>query len=218
MDHSVHEPRDSWESFWYLGLYEYDIDHARALVADGREPVELDEESLHASVEGGWLDEEHLANVDVTIPGIIAHVQYPTDEGEILHGHVLIDGHHRGARCLREQRPYHVYLLTEEESQAILLRGPEDPFPPLRVHPVPDGDDFSVVSPRDGETYSIDAESAFLLEQFDGRKTSAMIREAYHERFGEPLPREQLNALIKWAQARGIVEFTATLRFSKSRR
>src|SRR5207302_946775 len=34
------------EFFWYMGLYEYDVDRARDLVGDGREPVELEEDSV----------------------------------------------------------------------------------------------------------------------------------------------------------------------------
>src|SRR5437588_8934695 len=109
-----------------MGLYEYDVDRACTLVRDGREPVELDEDSARSSVDESELDECHLPHVNPDIPGVIAHVRYATDQGEELHGHVLIDGHHRAARCLREQRPFLAYLLTEEESQAILLRGPDD--------------------------------------------------------------------------------------------
>src|SRR5947209_4840932 len=107
------------EVFWYMGLYEYDVDRARRLVQDGREPVELEEESARDAVAESELDEAHVGHVDTDIPGIIAHVHYQGDDGEALHGHVLIDGHHRAARCLREGRPVFAYLLTEEESRDV---------------------------------------------------------------------------------------------------
>jgi glutamate-1-semialdehyde 2,1-aminomutase len=129
----------SRETFWYLyGAYEYDVDKARALVADGHEPVEVEEESVVASVAESELDECHVPHVDPTIPGIIAHIRSTDADDEEVRGHVLIDGHHRAARCLREGLPFRAYLLTEEESEAILVyspyqlppgEGPEDARP-----------------------------------------------------------------------------------------
>jgi glutamate-1-semialdehyde 2,1-aminomutase len=114
------------ETFWYMnGLYAYDVDRARDLVGDGREAVELEDDSTRASVGEVELHEAHIGHVDPATPGIIAHIQYPTNDGEMVHGHVLIDGHHRAARCLLEQRSFLAYLLTEEESRAILLRSPD---------------------------------------------------------------------------------------------
>jgi hypothetical protein len=37
---------------------------------------------------------------------------------------VLIDGNHRAARCLRDGLPFRAHLLTEAESEAVLLRSP----------------------------------------------------------------------------------------------
>jgi SAM-dependent methyltransferase len=42
-----------------------------------------------------------------------------------MQGHRLIDGHHRAARCLEEGTPFVAYLLSEEESRAVLLRSPD---------------------------------------------------------------------------------------------
>src|SRR5690349_17755266 len=107
--------RGGRETFWYLEhLYLFDVDRARALAADGREPVEVEEESVRASVESSELDECHVPHVDASIPGLIAHVWFPDPGGEVMHGHVLIDGHHRAARCLQEGRPFQAYLLSEE--------------------------------------------------------------------------------------------------------
>src|SRR5207237_1071831 len=106
------------------GLYRFDLRRARRLACDGREPVEVDEDSARASLGDRPLDEGHVGHVDPAQPGIIAHVEHRTDEGEVLAGHVLIDGRHRAARCLREGRPFLAYLLTEEES--LTFRAPPD--------------------------------------------------------------------------------------------
>lgn len=100
------------------------------MVADGREAVEVEEDSVRASVHDSVIHDAHIDHVDPSFPGIIAHVFYRTEEGESVQAHVLIDGNHRAARCLREGRPYHAYLLTEEESRAILLLGGESSSEP----------------------------------------------------------------------------------------
>ncbi len=113
------------EYFWYLHLYDFDVEVARRFVADGREPVEVEEDSVRHSVENSVLYESHVGHVDASFPGIIAHVFYPAESGERIHAHVLIDGHHRAARCLREDRPFFAHILTEEESVAVLVKSPE---------------------------------------------------------------------------------------------
>lgn len=121
-------PEYSGETFWYLHeLFVFDVDHANRIVQDGREPVEVDESSVRMSIaERADINWEHVAKVDPARPGIIAHVQYQTEEGELITGHVLIDGNHRAARCLQLDRSFLAYLLNEEESRAILLRSPAD--------------------------------------------------------------------------------------------
>jgi len=105
---------------YHLGAgYEFDVEAARRLVQDGREPVEVEEDGLRASVEFSRIDEAHVGHVDPVVPGLIAHIWF-TDEGVTHHGHVLIDGNHRAARCLRDGRPFLAYVLTEEESRAIV--------------------------------------------------------------------------------------------------
>lgn len=100
--------------------YVIDAEKARQFVRDGREPVELDPEDVHYCLQKKRIHEDHLAHVDVTYPGIIAHVWYPNAAGELTRGHRLIDGHHRAARCLQLGLPFFVYLLSEEESEAVL--------------------------------------------------------------------------------------------------
>lgn len=113
------------ETFWYMAhKYLYDVDKARQLVSDGRETVELDDESVRFSVETSEINRQHLPHVNTEYPGIIAHIRYRTDAGEMVHGHVLIDGHHRAARCLELEIPFFVHLLTEDESEEVLLKSP----------------------------------------------------------------------------------------------
>lgn len=103
----------------------FDVDLARELVQDGREPVELDDDDVEFSLKKCHLHKHHIPHVNVSYPGIIAHVWYPQD-GEKVQGHRLIDGHHRAARCLQLGVPFRAYLLTEEESLAILEKCPEN--------------------------------------------------------------------------------------------
>ncbi len=106
--------------------YLFDVDLARTIVQDGREPVELEEADTRFCVKTSELDDCHIPHVDPAIPGIISHIWFQDDDGAIVHGHVLIDGHHRAARCLQDQIPYRIHLLRESESRAIVLRSPAE--------------------------------------------------------------------------------------------
>ena len=117
------EVYDYWDEH-----FRFDVDRANALVLDGREPVELDEASTEKSVEKSEICEAHVGHVDAAKPGIIAHVECLADDGEVIKGQVLIDGNHRALRCLQLKQPFTVYLLTERESKAILLRSPQRTF------------------------------------------------------------------------------------------
>jgi hypothetical protein len=200
-----------------MGLYEFDVDRAIAIARDGRQPVELDEESVRASVENSTIYECHLPHVAMDIPGVIVHVRYQTDDGETLLGHVLIDGNHRAVRCLREGRPFVAYLLNEEESEEVLIRGAEDPFPPTKAAPEQTELGYSIRHPKTGKVRELSEDEHFLLTQFDGRSTSRDIQAAFQKRFGQPLPREELNTFAMWAQSRGYLEFSADLARSAAR-
>ena len=116
------------EVYIYLDrTYEFDVDLARELVGDGRKPVELEDESVRASVANSDIDEQHVDHVDTSHPGIIAHIFYRKEDSEEVQAHLLIDGYHRAARCLKEQRPYYAYLLSEDESRSIVIRSPDRP-------------------------------------------------------------------------------------------
>lgn len=105
-------------------LYKFDVDLARSLVADGRESLEMDEEDVTHALEWAEIYPQHLDHVNLKYPGIVAHYWYPEDDGSLLQGQVLIDGHHRAAKAQQLGIPYFIQLLTEEESRQVTLRSP----------------------------------------------------------------------------------------------
>jgi glutamate-1-semialdehyde 2,1-aminomutase len=140
--------------YHYLdNTYEFVVDRARALVQDGREPVEVDDESVEASVADSAIDDAHVGHVDPAEPGIIAFIYHRADGGEEVEAHLLIDGHHRAARCLREGRPFFAHLLTPEESRAIVLRSPG------RL-----GNNFNISKPREESDEAGDLHESTTLD------------------------------------------------------
>lgn len=112
------------ESYGYLkSAWLYDVDEARRIVSDGRMPVDMDIDDVDYCVQNSRIYTQHLDHVNTIHPGILAHLWGRSPQGAIEHGHLLIDGNHRAARCLRDRLPFQAYLLTEEESEQILLRG-----------------------------------------------------------------------------------------------
>lgn len=112
------------ETYGYLKqAWVYDVDEARKIVSDGRQPSELETSDVTYLVNDSRIYEQHLDHVNTKYPGILAHLWGPGSTGAIEHGHVLIDGNHRAARCLRDNVPFRAYLLSEDESERILLRG-----------------------------------------------------------------------------------------------
>lgn len=116
------------EVFRYLKKsYVFDVDLAHEIVNDGREPEEVEEESVKWCVDTTRIYPEHVAHVDTKYPGIIAHIFHPLEDGTEAHGHVLIDGNHRAARCLELGIPFYAHILSEEESREILTKYPQPP-------------------------------------------------------------------------------------------
>lgn len=74
-------------------------------------------------VENSRTHKQHIDHVNTKYPGILGHLWGPGEGGTWEHVHVLIDGNHRAARCLRDGLPFRVYLLSEDESEQILKRG-----------------------------------------------------------------------------------------------
>lgn len=110
---------------YYRRRWVFDVDRARKLVSDGRQPIELSAADLEFCVETTRIHWMHVPHVDVQYPGIMAHVWHTHADGRRTHGHVLIDGNHRAARCLMMGRPFYIYVLSEAESRRILLREPK---------------------------------------------------------------------------------------------
>lgn len=109
----------------FYDQYKFDVDLARELTSDGREAFLLEKDDVEHAVAWAHIHEPHLDHVDLTYPGIVAHYWYVTEEDEVLHGTVLIDGHHRAARALRDNVPFYVRVLSEEESKQVTMREPE---------------------------------------------------------------------------------------------
>jgi hypothetical protein len=106
-------------------LYKFDVDLARSLVSDEREVFELDQEDVDHALDWARIHKPHLEHVDIQYPGIIAHYWYPNKDGIVLHGHVLIDGHHRAAKTKELGLPFFVRVLSEEESRQVTMRAPD---------------------------------------------------------------------------------------------
>lgn len=112
------------ETYGYLKRsFVFDVDLARKIVSDGREPVEMDDSDVAYCVDNCRIHDEHLDHVNPEYPGLLAHLWGPGADGTIEQGHLLIDGNHRAARCLRDGLTFRAYLLTEDESEQILVRG-----------------------------------------------------------------------------------------------
>jgi len=142
--------RKNGETFWcFRKRFIFDVTLAREIVGDGREKIELEPEDVEYSVNRCEVNEKHIPHVDPTIPGIVAHVFFPTPEG-VVRGTRLIDGHHRAARCLQDGIPYYIRVLTEEESVKCLLQAPIGAWPD-HMDPPPGAPtvDLPMVAPTD---------------------------------------------------------------------
>src|SRR5947208_1066566 len=99
--------RGGHEVYLYMrNQFEFDVERARGFVKDGREPVEVDDESVQTAVDRSEIFEQHIDHVTPSVPGIISYVFYRTETGEVITAQLLIDGHHRAARCMRDQLPF----------------------------------------------------------------------------------------------------------------
>jgi hypothetical protein len=114
------------ETFWFLKhSFIFDVDRARKITQDGRKPILLDRNDVRYAVDSSRINDSHVPHVNVQYPGIIARVRFVKENGRVVRGDVLIDGHHRAARCLQLSRPFFVYLLTHDESDQVLTRRPD---------------------------------------------------------------------------------------------
>lgn len=114
------------ETFWFLKRsFIFDVDRARKITQDGRKALLLDRDDVRYAVDSSRINEVHVPHVDVQFPGIIARVRFTQPDGKVVRGDVLIDGHHRAARCLQLGRRFSVYLLTHDETDEVLKRRPD---------------------------------------------------------------------------------------------
>jgi hypothetical protein len=106
-----------------LGTYVFDVTLARHIVRDDKHqahlvPPELLTRMLEVNAE---YEELHLDHVDPKIPGIL---------GQRFGGIALIDGTHRGYRCLRDKLPFYAFMLDIEESMRCLAHSEPVDFTP----------------------------------------------------------------------------------------
>lgn len=114
------------ETFNFLKRqFVFDVDKARRITGDGRRPVELDREDVVHAVDTARIYIEHIPHVRLKHPGIIAHMRVTGVDGSVMEGDLLIDGHHRAAKCLQVGAPYMAFLLTVEETDAVLKKRPD---------------------------------------------------------------------------------------------
>jgi hypothetical protein len=114
------------ETFNFLKRqFVFDVDKARRITQDGRKPVELDRDDVLHAVDTARIYVEHIPHVRLKHPGIVALMRVTGADGSVMEGDLLIDGHHRAAKCLQTGVPYRVFLLTFDETDAILKRRPD---------------------------------------------------------------------------------------------
>lgn len=117
---------DGAETFRFLQRrFLFDVDRARKLASDGRTAWVMCRSDVRFAVETSRIHEHHVPHVKVCFPGIVARVRFTQDDGTVVEGDVLIDGHHRAAKCLRLRRPFSAYRLTVAETDAVLLKRPD---------------------------------------------------------------------------------------------
>lgn len=85
------------------------------IVMSGRAAHFIDSEKLKELVEirKDWV-KGHLEHVDPSQNGIL---------GQLYGGIFLVDGFYRAARCLRDNLPFYVYILTFDETVDCLVNG-----------------------------------------------------------------------------------------------
>lgn len=123
----------SWdtETFDYdvpgLGRWTWDVTAAKHILTTWtREAWPIPEEVMENIARQYSYAEERLPLVDPTVPDIAASFWYPAEQRRVL---VLIDGTHRCVRARREGLPFHVFLLSEAESDSCLLDAPSNQEP-----------------------------------------------------------------------------------------
>ena len=86
----------------------------------------------HIDITKHHINKEHLPEVDITQPGIVAQMTFKAEKGRPeQHFSMLIDGNHRAVKALKENKEFRVYVLTPEESWKVMAKLT---YPPLLKH------------------------------------------------------------------------------------
>jgi hypothetical protein len=88
---------------------------------------------------------------------------------------------------------------------SLLCRRPE-----LVARPFGDNGSYLVRNRLQGESFQLGPEEFFLLARLDGTRTAEDLREAFAERFGEPLTAEELEGFLDLARERGLLQGEGT--------
>jgi hypothetical protein len=91
----------------------FNVDRAKDIVADARAALAISDATVLQLLAINECEVAHLDHVDPEKPGIM---------GLLFGGLVLLDGIHRAACCLRDQRPFKVQVLNHEESKTCIVR------------------------------------------------------------------------------------------------
>lgn len=103
-----------------IGTLRWDINRARACVTAHPRPAwPIPPHDLAEIVAANTHDPAHLDAVNPAEPGIAAPL---LTEGHI--DYILIDGHHRAARALRDGLPFAAVPLSDAENRRCLLSAP----------------------------------------------------------------------------------------------
>src|SRR5262245_31586213 len=78
--------------------------------------------------------------------------------------------------------------------------------PELVVRPLGEDGRYVVKDPQTGAYYHLGDEEHFLLSQLDGQRDPQAIRDAFEERFGQPLDDEDLNQFLETAREQGLLQ------------
>src|SRR5947209_18788351 len=89
--------------------------------------------------------------------------------------------------------------MADTSAKAPVLR------PDLVLRPIGDEGQHVLKDPATGVYSPLGPQEAFLLERVDGSQSPEIITRAFEERFGEPLPSEELESFVQIALDQGFL-------------
>src|ERR1051326_5067123 len=78
--------------------------------------------------------------------------------------------------------------------------------PELVLRPLGDRGPYVVKDPRTGAYFHLGEQEYFLLLGLDGQQSAEAVCRAFEQRFGEPLPEEDLRGFVGLAQEQGFLQ------------